>query len=555
ERMVAFLGFSIPQTRPEGKGGLPVGEPCAILSVADGGRLSRLRCLIFIARGGEPMALFDADKAGVLWDAVALPNAFICEYMPSAPEGYVKVYLYGLLYAHFPQAAEGLTATALAKELGMEENDVLAAFQYWERCRIVTRTQDQPPRFLYLSVQQAMMGRQTAPADETYMQFAQALYAIFGDKRKLYGGETQLCYEWVEQLGLPREVVLMLVQHLATTRGVNFSFKDAQKLAVELTERHIVTLEDAEQFFARSQAAWEGTQRVLRRISKFRSPTVDEIDLYLKWTKEWGFAPKAVEAACAEMTGGDPSFKYLDSILRGVHERGNRKVTTPEQLEKQLTREKSEAEQVREVLRAAGLSANANQDTVREVYRAMREKLPHETIVLAAREISRKKKTQSLDKLAELVDAWSAKGLTDVNDVNRYLAQVKEQNDRLRELFTLLGWGSLPTPRDRELLAKWRGEWAIADDVLNKAAEYSAGKNAPMAFMDKVLDNYRANGVTTAAQAEADHEKHREAYQPKVMEKPPKTVIEQRYGQRDYDPEKVDGLTAKEIEEALRYDT
>jgi len=502
------------------------------------------------------MALFDADKSGVLWDAVALSNAFICEYMPAAPEGYVKIYLYGLLYAHFPSAAEGLTAGALAKELGMEESDVLAAYQYWERCRLVSRTQDKPPRFSYLSVQQAMMGRQAAPADEGYMQFAQALYAIFGEKRKLHGGETQLCYEWVEQLGLPREVVLMLVQHLATTRGVNFSFKDAQKLAVELTERHIVTLEDAEQFFARSQAAWDGTQRVLRRISKFRAPTVDEIDLYLKWTKEWGFVPKAIEAACAEMTGGDPSFKYLDSILRGIHERGNRKATTAEQLSKQLTKEKDEAEQIREVLRAAGLSANANQDMVREVYRDMREKLPHETIVLAAREISRKKRTQSLDKLEELVAAWSAKGLNNTDEVEAYLEQVKDQNDRLRELFTLMGWGSLPTPRDRELLAKWRGEWGFPDDVLRKTAEYSAGKNVPMSFMDKVLENYRVAGITTVAAMEADHEKHREAYQQKgAQEKPGKTVIEQRYEQRDYDFAQYSGLTPEEIEEVRRYDT
>ena len=347
----------------------------------------------------------------------------------------------------------------------------------------------------------------------------------------------------------------MLVQHLSVTRGVNFSFKDAQKLAVELTERHIVTLEDAEQFFARSQAAWDGTQRVLRRMSKFRAPTVDEIDLYLKWTKEWGFVPKAIEAACAEMVGGDPSFKYLDSILRGVQERGNRKATTAEQLTRQLTREKDEAGQIREVLRAAGLAANANQDMVREVYHAMLEKLPHETIVLAAREISRKKKTQSLDKLAELVDAWSARGLTAPEAVEAYLAQVKEQNACLRELFSHLGWGGLPTPRDRELLAKWRGDWAFSNEVLYKAAEYAAGKTAPMAFLDKVLESYRAVGVTTAAEAEADHLKHRETYQPKAGERTGKTVIEQRYEQRAYDPAKIDGLSQEEIEEAMRYDT
>ncbi|MFH1879343.1 MAG: hypothetical protein ABIK64_00955, partial [Bacillota bacterium] len=184
------------------------------------------------------MALFDADKAGVLWDSVALANAFIIEYMPTAPENYVKVYIYGLLYARYACAGEWLTVASLAKELGMEESDVLSAFQYWERARLVTRTQDNPPRFTYLNVQQAMMGRQAAPVDDKYMEFAQALYAVFGDRRKLHGGETQLCYEWVEQLGLPSEVVLLLVQHLAFTRGVSFSFKAAQKLALDLADRH-----------------------------------------------------------------------------------------------------------------------------------------------------------------------------------------------------------------------------------------------------------------------------------------------------------------------------
>ncbi|NCB31907.1 MAG: hypothetical protein EOM66_10935, partial [Clostridia bacterium] len=147
--------------------------------------------MLMLQKGSDAMVLFDADKSSILWDSVALPNAFICEYMPAAPEGYVKVYLYGLMYARFPGAADTLSIADLARELGMEESEVMGAFQYWERCRLVSRTQDQPPRFLYLSAQQAMAGRQSLPADEAYMQFAQALYAIFGEKRKLHGGETQ----------------------------------------------------------------------------------------------------------------------------------------------------------------------------------------------------------------------------------------------------------------------------------------------------------------------------------------------------------------------------
>jgi hypothetical protein len=320
------------------------------------------------------MALFDTDKAGVLWDAVSLPNAFICEYMPAAPEGYVKVYLYGLMYARYPAAADGLTPDALAKELSMTENEVLSAFQYWERCRLVARTQDKPPRLTYLPGQQARTGRQAAPGDEADAQFAQASYAIFGNRRAIHGGELGLCYEWVEQLGLPREVVLEMIQHMVTTNGVNFDFKTAQKFALELVDHGIVTLEAAEKFFARSLPAWTGARRVLHRISRFREPTIDEIDLYLKWTKEWGFTQKAVEKACGEMQGvSDPNFKYLEGCWKACTRRrpGKNVPSSWKELEAERTKPPPSARCCER-----GAFRKRNQELVREVYRHMREKLP-----------------------------------------------------------------------------------------------------------------------------------------------------------------------------------
>ncbi len=498
------------------------------------------------------MALFGEEKSGVLWDSVALPNAFICEYMPSAPEGYVKVYLYGLMYARYPGADEGLTLETLARELGMEESDVTRALQYWERCRLVTRTQDNPPKYSYLSVQQTVMSRQAAPSDDEYMEFAQALYSLFGDRRKLHGGETQLAYEWVEQLGLPREVVLMMVQHLMSTRGTMFSFKEAQKLATELCDQRISTVEAAEQIFSRSEAAWKGTQKILRRMSKFRAPTIDEIDLYVKWTGEWGFAPKAVETACAQMVGGDPSFRYLDAILKGLRERSGRASISAAQLDQQLASEQDEGECVREMLKSAGLSFPAGDAGVREVYRDLRARADHETILLAAQQIGRSKSSRSLDKIGELLAAWRKKGVTTAEDARAYLKQIEAQNRRLTAIYALAGQEKAPGPRDRELLRRWSAEWGFADELIDLAAGYAAGADNPCAFINKLLENWRASGIATREQAEADHRAHGER---QAAPGKHKTVTEQKYSQRDYDPAKYDVPSAKELEEALKYDS
>ena len=177
------------------------------------------------------MPTFEAERGGLLWDATAVPNAFFCEYMPAAPDSHVKVYLYGLMCAHGGAQEEGDLLDDVARSLALSRDEVECAMRYWERCRLVERVKDTPPVYRFLSVQQAMLKRREAPRDEAYEAFAQAVYAAFGDRRKLHGGETVLAYEWVEQLKLPAEVVLMLIQHMIATRGINFSFKAAQKLA------------------------------------------------------------------------------------------------------------------------------------------------------------------------------------------------------------------------------------------------------------------------------------------------------------------------------------
>jgi DnaD/phage-associated family protein len=469
--------------------------------------------------------------------------------MPAAPEGYVKVYLYGYMYARHGIAGENVLLQDVAKALSMEESAVQQAFRYWERCRLVQRTQDHPPEYRYLNVQQTLVSRQSVPQDEGYMAFAQALYAIFGDKRKLHGNETVLAYEWVEQLGLPSEVVLMMIQHLVSTRGVQFSFKEAQKLALELCEQRIGSLEAAEQLFSRSESARKGTRKILRHMGKYRDPSLDETDLYVKWTTEWGFAPQAIESACGEMTGGDPSFKYLDKILQGLRERSGRESTSAAQMEKQLAQEKEETQLVREMLTACGLKATVVDEGKRLVYRDMTQYGGHGVIMLAAEAVGKRRGGHSLDAVTELLVSWHGKGLHTAEAAKAYLETVREQNQILKALYQSAGREATPTLADRELLCKWRQEWNLSEALLKQAAEYAKNSGKPMPFMDKILQSWHEKGITRLEDAQADHEGRKAAL---TADKPVKTVIEQQYVQRTYDSSQFPDFTPEEIEEMLK---
>lgn len=503
------------------------------------------------------MAAFVNDPASFLWNATAVSNAFFCEYMPAAPEGYVKVYLYGLMAAR-----EGLGDTIrmvedLAIALGMAAPEVEKALRYWERCRLMERVRDNPPQYRYLSVPQAALMHQQTQPDEQYESFAQALYSLFGDKRKLHGGETVLAYEWVEQLGLSPEVVLMLIRHMISTRGVNFSFKEAQKIAGEMSSEKITTLEAAEMMFSRSESAWKGAKKVLSRLGKRRNPSEDEIDLYLKWTVQWGFAPKAVEAACVETTKGDPSFAYLDKILEGIHQRSGGKATTAEKVGRFLKGEQDETARVREMLAAVGQKTAVVDEGMRLVYRSLCDQASHEIVILAARQVGKRKGSHSLDQVGELIEAWNNRGLKTEADVEAYLKSVARQNKTLRNLFTLMGKEKTLTcsQANRELLRKWQEDWRVSEPLISLAAAYAQNVDYPMAYVDKLLTNWRENDITTVSQAQEEHEQFtqtaaRKAEPAASNAKPAgKRVLAQQYDQRDYDPDEVNGMSAEDIEE------
>ena len=60
----------------------------------------------------------------------SVENIFINEYMAGAPGDFVKVYLFALMYAGL---GVELTNEDIAKNLSMEHEDVLQAWNHWEK--------------------------------------------------------------------------------------------------------------------------------------------------------------------------------------------------------------------------------------------------------------------------------------------------------------------------------------------------------------------------------------------------------------------------------------
>lgn len=472
--------------------------------------------------------LFGFEDRYAMFDVTPVDNQFIQEYLPAARGDDVRVYLYGLMRCYHPE--KEMSLERMAQELNLSAEEIARAYRYWERRGLVRRISDDPVQYEYLSLRQQAVLAPVNQLDPEYEAFAESLYSVFDNGRRLHGSEIRTCYDWVEELKLPPEAVLMLLKHMERKKGKNFTIQSAEQVALEMAGENIRTVEEAEEFLTRDQAIYQGTRAVLKRLGRRNPPSQDQLALYRKWITEWHFTPEAVEEACAETAKGDPSMGFLDGILRNIRER-----TVPggEIGEREILRSREEAEGLRRVLKALGGGAVSEEGL--QWYRGVTAAYPEEMILMAARECGRSEgRTEDVEKLLE---SWRQKGILTAGDAENYIRRFRAQSELLLELRKIWGMKSRLGAKDREMAGAWENELGFSREAILLAAESACGKDRPMLYLDKILRDYANRGIREKKQlaaAMAEWRKQAGGVRGDAPARPAKTVTAQQYSQRDY---------------------
>ena len=466
----------------------------------------------------------------------AVENIFITEYLPAADGDKLKVYLYGLYQSQF--AEENFGVPELAAALSMEENMVLSARRYWERRRLVERVQDKPPQYVFHHLGQRLItGQDQISGDEQYIMFSEAVNTQLGSRRKLRESDISMAYEWVEELGLKQEVVLMLLNYFADTRGAHFSFKSAQTTAVMMKEEGINTPDEAEQYFNHSKRTHQGARAVLAQFNLRRLPTEPELALYRRWTEQWGFDDKSIlEAVQETVAANNPSFSYLNGILERL------KNKTPGKSKKsvaaQLRQENKDATEVKQILLELG-RPQISPFTLLPAYLNLRERFSFEMILLAAKSVQAR--NGMFEDIEPRLLSWQEQGFESDRDVVAHLRELKQYEPLMRQVFENAGQEGRPGETDLMRLKSWEDKGNSRELILEAASQARSARQK-LTYIEKVLANWQKDGIRTveAAKAQAG----------KPQERSKKKVAFQDYDQGEDNPDIVDTDLLKEMREA-----
>ena len=474
-------------------------------------------------KGGDGMT-FGFDDRYAMFDVTPVENQFILEHLPGAKGDFVKVYLYGLMYCYHPE--QDMSLERMSRELGMTEEEVLAAYRYWERHRAVRRISDNPPQWRYISQMQKNLAGEDDP-DPGFAQFQRDLYDVFGNGRQLHGNELVSIYEWKEDLGLPTEVIIMLLKHMAAVKGKNFSIKTAGNTAVKMAEENVRTLEAAEDFLSRDRSVYDGTKKVLRRLGRYNPPSEGQVEMYRKWVQDWHFTPEEIEKACDQTAKGEPSMGYVDGILNNIR---NEDAGSAGSGQNRVKASAKRREGLRDLLRVLG-KGDINPQNLR-LYDEITGMYNREVILTAAAECART--GGGPEEVKELLTAWKQKGLDTPEAVKQYVAAFHEKSATLKTLREKWG-GEAPKNNEanRKSLDRWEKDMGMSREMILLAAGAAENAKNPMQYLNKVLSEWAEKGIRTPEEAKREMEARKQqagAPESRIG----KHVAAQDYQQRDY---------------------
>ncbi|MDO5112687.1 MAG: DnaD domain protein [Clostridia bacterium] len=345
-----------------------------------------------------------------------IDNVFFTSFMPMAPEGYVKVYLYALMLSE-----QGGLDADIAGALGLSEGEVSQAMLYWQQQGLLRVLPGDVPAVEFLEYLPEGRFSPARKADACARLFT-AMQDMLGS-RILSVSELQRVRDWVEVYGLDEAAVLMLVRHCIETnergRGVSVNYMDA--VARRWADTGVKSAAEAEDFLSQSAAARSGAIDVLKRLGKQRPPTADELGLYEAWMQR-GFSKESVLLACSELTAyGTPSFKALDNVLDNCRRNGLTSVAAMEEYLKKNEQSRAFVDVLFSRLGLTRQPSRADRETI-ALWRT-EWRMTDELLLLAAD--CARGESQRFAACKRLLTDWYNKGITRTDDAREDFERAK----------------------------------------------------------------------------------------------------------------------------------
>ncbi|MFA5577274.1 MAG: DnaD domain protein [Tissierellaceae bacterium] len=271
-----------------------------------------------------------------------IENIFINDFMPMANGTYVKVYLLGYKYAHDKEEKLEISNQIIAKHLEISLEDVLNAWDFWEKKGIIEKMEVKEDnkydyKVKFLSLRQLYIKNNLgvfAPKEEArkkqktlgpkelidanQIPIINQMFNNIDDimRRQTVATEKQRILSWIEDYNMNPDVIEKAFRYGVERKGVR-NINYVEGIIRNWYDNGLTNMDAILDHFRSQDEKYYRYQRVLRALGMdHRSPTEKDMLIIDRWFDEYKFSMEMVLKGCEGSSKvANPNLNYIDGIL------------------------------------------------------------------------------------------------------------------------------------------------------------------------------------------------------------------------------------------------
>lgn len=457
-----------------------------------------------------------------------IDNAFIYSYMTEASGDAVKVYLYGLAASNRDNTIEDI-----ALEMGLDVVSITKIYDYWREQGLVRIISDSPFMVEYLPVGGGNRYLKKYKP-EKYEEFNKDLQDLFPEQH-LTPNKFLGFIDIIEEYKMQPNAMLLITKYCVNYKSGRVHTNYVLAVAKDWATSGILTVKDVDKRLKEIEVLSEVIREVFVALKLKSAPDISDKELYIKWTKSWGYDHESIVFVAGTVKRGGMS--KLDSTLDKYYRKG---IFTLEAIKEQKKYIEKAHDTALAVLKNLGIYYE-NIEPVIDVYiSAWFDKgFDSDAIILLAK-YAFKRGIKSLETMDNIIGKFYKLGYINVKGINEYIGLMIEKDNRIKALIALTGSSRRVSEADRQFYDTWNSVWGFEQDMLECAARVAVGKAHPFQYMNATLSRWKNEGIDTVERAESAAASMVAA---STTNKAGKGVADKSFGTaREYSKEELEGV-------------
>ena len=424
---------------------------------------------------------------------LSLSRIFVTDYLPYAPDCCTKVYLYGLnMCLDADDVSNSLDS--FAEQLGMNKEDIKSSFLYWQDQGLVTVLNFDPIEVRYLNIVPKKFSAKMFKK-EKYADFNRAIQEVL-DGRMITPTEYREYYILMDSLHIEDSALVMIAKYCANAKGNDVGYNYILTVAKNWAYQGIHTAKDVENKLSEMEVLTSKVKEILVALKSKKEPNIDDRDRFTKWTKDFGYDLETLVFVAKKVKRG--GIDRFDEMIENYY---SLKLFSQTEIENFENNKDELLSTAKSVCKCLGLYYENLSPVVNTYILKWKQMGYSADAITAIANLCFKKYIRTFEAMDSIVAKYFAKGIVSVDALNEYINSTLSVDKKIKEILEKLQLSRQVTSWDRDYYHTWTEVWKIPDDLIDYAISLSVGKTEPMAYLNKILSNWKDTGVDTLEKA------------------------------------------------------